>query len=596
MGITLVDVIRFLVVLGLVIVFHEFGHLVIAKLTGARVERFSIGFGKRLFGMTWRGTEYIVSALPIGGYVKIAGMEPDAELTGAPWEFLSLSAWKRISIVFAGPVMNLVLAVLIYYVLFIAAGESVVTTTTVGLVRDGGVGWEIGLHSGDRIGAVDGKPVSTWEDFLELLPARQIGDITLTVERGGQLLEKKLAPPPPLRSLEMMLTDEELEKRLDIEGLLVRTVQKDSPATEAGLVPGCVITTVNGQPLSSDRELAQKIAEQYSREQDNTFRPKPVRLTWKDLNNQDREADLVPTLFYPSPDADPYHPKARIGIVFTPEESLRDVFIPFHPRLDVAPKMEPIIGLAKEGGPGREAGLVAGCRVIDINGTPIDDWNTVLDIVLSSYVEEGDEARGIPLEVTWVTPNQEVRTASITPRVRKEVLPNRRGLKKGERVYVTQLELSRKTERIRYGVIGAMPKALEKTRDVCGMMFFFLYKVITLEYSSRNLGGPVAIAQLAAETGRWGLEKYFSFIALLSANLAILNLFPIPPLDGGHVALYVSQWLRKRPVTLKQMENFGKVGIMLIIPIMLYFFWNDLERVGVFRWMKDLLQSLWPQT
>lgn len=596
MNIGLVDIVRFLVVLGVVIIVHEWGHLIVAKLVGARVERFSIGFGRRLFGFTWRGTEYIVSPIPLGGYVKITGMEPDEELTGAPWEFLSLSAWRRISIVFAGPVMNFVLAAFIYYVVFIAVGEAVVTTTTVGVVRDGGWGWEMGLRSGDRIVSVDGKPVSTWDDLSELLGESLVGDVILSVERDGELLAKRAESLSPTEDIDTTLTEEEMERLLDSDGLLVGIVQKDKPAAAAGLVPGCIITAVNDRPLRSARELAVRISEQYIREEDGTFRSKPLKLTWKDLNNEYQEAEVLPTLFYPAPDAEPYHPKARIGIVFTPDETVRDIFIRFHPRLDVAPRLEPLVGLAKEGAPAREAGLVAGCRIIDIQGTPIDDWNTLVDIILSSYTVEGDEAHGIPLEVTWIAPDQEVRTASITPRVSKEVLPNRRGFRKGERVYVAQLGLSRATERVRYGVIGAVPKTLEKLGDLCGMMFFFLYKVITGEYTTRNLGGPVAIAQLAAESGRWGLEKYFGFIALLSANLGILNLFPIPPLDGGHVILYVSQSLRRRPVTLRQLENFGKIGIMLIIPIMLYFFWNDLERVGLFSWMRDLLQSLWPQT
>ncbi|MFH1743752.1 MAG: site-2 protease family protein [bacterium] len=592
---TIADIIRFLVVLGLVIVVHEWGHLIVAKLVGARVERFSIGFGRRLCGITWHGTEYIISALPLGGYVKIRGMEPDDELTGAPWEFLSLSAWRRIAVVFAGPAMNFVLAIAIYYVLFIAVGEPVINTTTIGLVQEGGVGWEIGLRTGDRIVEVNGEPVSTWDAFSKLTGESPLDEMTLTVDRAGERLNKILAPPPPIDTLETKLTEDEMKQRLDLDGLVVRTVQRDSPAAEAGLVPGSVITVVNGEPMHSARELAQRISEQYTQEADGAFKAKPVHLAWLDLDNQLQETDVHPTLFYPEPDAVPYRPRARIGVVFTPEETVRDVLIPFHARLDVAPRLEPNVGVAKEGGPAREAGIVPGSRITDINGKEIDDWNVLMDLVLSSYRVEGDEARGIPLEVTWITPDQEVKTETIVPKVRAETIPSRRGLTTGEKVYVSQLGLSRQTERIRYGVIGAAPKACEKLRNICGMMFYFIYKVVTGEYSSRNLGGPVAIAQLAAETGRWGLEKFFDFIALLSANLAILNLLIIPPLDGGHVILYVFQGLRKRPVTLKQMETFGKIGIMLIIPLMLYFFLNDLERVGLFRWMKDLFQTIWPQ-
>ncbi len=593
---TILDVIRFLIVLGLVIVVHEWGHLIVAKLVGARVDRFSIGFGRRLFGFHWHGTEYIVSALPLGGYVKIVGMEPDDELTGAPWEFLNLPAWKRMATVFAGPAMNFVLAIVIYYALFIAAGESVIKTTTVGMVRDGGVGWEIGLHTGDRITAVNGEPVSTWDEFTSAIQSSIIGGATISLKRDSQQLKAVLEAPPAVGAVESTLSDEELERRLDLDGLLVRSVQKDSPAAEAGLRPGCLITSVNGKPLPSARELARVISTQYRQNEQGEYIPEPLTLTWLDLEDEIQEAKLVPDLFFPADDAEPYHPKSRIGIVFTQEETLRDFYIPLHPRLDIAPLLDPIVGIVKEGGPAAQAGLQPGSRIIDVNGNPINDWNILVDTVLSSYKVVDDEPQGIPLTITWITPDQQVRTATITPKVTPQTIPNRRGLRTGERVYVAQLEMSRKTERIRYGVIGAAPKAFEKFSDLCGMMFYFIYNVVTGEYSSRNLGGPVAIAQLAAETGRWGFEKFFDFIALLSANLAILNLFPIPPLDGGHLILYFFQSLRKRPVTLRQIETFGKVGIMLIIPLMLYFLWNDLERVGLFNWMSNLVTAIWPQT
>ncbi len=592
---TILDIVRFLVVLGLVIIVHEWGHLVVAKLVGARVERFSIGFGRRLGGFYWHGTEYILSALPLGGYVKITGMDPDDELTGAPWEFLNLPAWKRMATVFAGPAMNFVLAIFIYYALFVAAGEPIIKTTTVGVVRDGGVGWEMGLHTGDEISAVDGETVLNWEEFTTALQTSVSESLTISLKRNGESLQKTLEAPPPVGAVESTLTDEELNRRMDLDGLLVRQVQKDSPAAEAGLVAGCVITAVNGEPLPSAKQLAKLISSQYSQGEEGNYQAKPLTLTWLDLEDQTQQAELVPDLHFPADDAKPYHPKSRIGIVFTQEQTVRDFYIPFHPRLDIAPLLEPIVGRVKEGGPAAKAGLEPGCRIIDVNGNPINDYNVLVDIVLSSYTLKDDEARGIPLEITWITPDQQVKSATITPKVAQQTIPNRRGLRTGERIYVAQLEITRQTERIRYGVIGAVPKAFEKFRDVCGMMFHFIYNVVTGVYSSRNLGGPVAIAQLAAETGRWGFEKFFDFIALLSANLAILNLFPIPPLDGGHLVLYVFQGARKRPVTLKQIETFSKIGIMLIIPLMLYFLWNDLDRVGLFNWMKNLVTTFWPQ-
>ncbi|MBZ0257087.1 site-2 protease family protein, partial [bacterium] len=145
----------FLVVLGLAVIIHEWGHFIVAKLCGAKVERFAVGFGKSLFTYQWGETEYAICALPLGGYVKITGMDPEDELTGAEWEYLQLSPWKRMAIVVAGPMMNFVLAFGLYVFIMGWFGEAYTATTTVGHVPKGSWGWELGLRDGDKILAVN---------------------------------------------------------------------------------------------------------------------------------------------------------------------------------------------------------------------------------------------------------------------------------------------------------------------------------------------------------------------------------------------------------------------------------------------------------
>jgi len=187
-----VSLVYFLIVLSVLVLVHEFGHFIAAKRIGVRVEKFSFGFGPKLFSVHRGDTEYLISAIPLGGYIKMAGDEPGESLTGKSFEFLSRSIWDRFQVIFAGPLLNYVLAFLIFSVIFMFGSPTL--TTEVGSLLKDYPAEKSGLVVGDKIIKADGKGVKYWEDMTEIIHKHLEGPIRLTVEKNGKISEIDIQP------------------------------------------------------------------------------------------------------------------------------------------------------------------------------------------------------------------------------------------------------------------------------------------------------------------------------------------------------------------------------------------------------------------
>ncbi len=190
--VALLSLVTFLIVLSILVLVHEFGHFITAKRLGVKVEKFSWGFGPKLFSVKKGDTEYIISAIPLGGYVKMAGDEPGEKISGQKSEFLSRSVSERFQIIFAGPLLNYILAFIIFSVIFMFGSPTV--TTEIGALMKGYPAEEYGLIAGDKILAIDGKPVKYWEEMTELIRRHEGPMIKVSIKRGGSDLEKEIRP------------------------------------------------------------------------------------------------------------------------------------------------------------------------------------------------------------------------------------------------------------------------------------------------------------------------------------------------------------------------------------------------------------------
>jgi regulator of sigma E protease len=451
-------IVSFVVVVGVLILIHEWGHFVVARLAGVGVERFSIGFGPVLLRWRRKDTEYCLSAIPMGGYVKMMGEENPLEGGGTgAWDpakaFALKPLWARFLIVFAGPAMNLVLAAVIFTGMLMILGRPVLPAA-VGKVAPGSPAAQAGIQTADRITALGGRPVANWEDLGRAVNAAEGREVQVAVERDGRSLTVSLAPRRT--SVSDLFGDKKEAWDIGIGPLLtprVNTVTPGSPAERAGIKPGDIVVAIAGQPEYTPEDLTQAIQKR---------------------------------------------PGERFTI--TVEREGR--------RLDLTVTADRV----KEHGPGG--------REIEIGRVGIGiDTKTA---------------------VTYVRSNP----------------------------------------------IVAAGQGLAQTWNITALTATGLWKLVTRQIDSSNIGGPIQIATEAGRQARQGAASLAFFTAVISVNLAVLNLLPVPMLDGGHLFFFLIEAVLGRPLSLKKREIAQQLGFVLLMLLMVYALYNDLTRLDAFKFFR----------
>jgi regulator of sigma E protease len=437
------SILAFVFVLGVLIFVHELGHFLMARRIGVRVLAFSLGFGPKLIGFRRGDTEYRISAVPLGGYVKMAGENPDDARSGAADEFLSKTKWQRFQVLVMGPVMNLVLAIVVMAVVLYQGAPVpafLQQAPVIGSLTDQSPLKAAGLQPGDRFITVDGDPVTTWEELLDAVVAKSKRRVSVRVDRAGKMIDITFAPDG-IGKYDMV--------NLDSLGMLpimhpqVSSVQPNSPAHEAGLRPGDVVLAVAGEP-----------------------------------------------------------------------------------------------GITRE-------------RLVE--------------------VIKANEGKPIILQIKR---NDVVQDVSITPR------------QIGDLVMIgTQLN-GAEQRTIEPGPYQALKMSLDQNWTWTKMIVQTLGGLFTRNTSVKQLMGPVAIADLSGMAAEQGWLTLFSLMAMISLNLGLLNLMPIPVLDGGHIAILALEGVSRRDFSMKVKEKMLLAGFVVLLMLMVTVIYNDLMRI---QWIEKLV-------
>ncbi len=439
-------VVSFLVALCILIFVHEFGHFIVARALGVGVTKFSFGFGPRLAGVKRGETEYLVSAIPLGGYVKLVG-ESESEET-AP-EQAGRSFWRKpvpvkMAVVFAGPLGNLVFAVLVFWAVFLYGIQTITARID---VAPGSPAAAAGLASGDVVTRVGSAPVANWEDLDQQV--------------------RRATPGVPV----------------------VVTVRRGTAEVAATVVP---------KPVEARNEFGQPVHE---------------------------------------------------------------------PGIGVVPLVLPRISEVFPGLPAARAGLRKGDLVRRVGPEPVATWEELATRIRKARPGE-------PLVLTVLRGDKEV-AVTVVPEAQETKGPG------GETVRETRIGIAQAPETViqRISPGRAFLRAVDKTWYLVSLTAEVVVKLVTRVVPAKSLGGPILIAQLAGAQARQGLYDFLMFLGLLSVNLGILNLLPIPILDGGHIVFFAIEGLIRRPLSVPARAMAQQVGLALILMLVALVFYNDIARL-----------------
>ncbi len=434
------SLLAFVFVLGVLIFVHELGHFVMARRIGVRVLTFSLGFGPKLLAVKRGETEYCVSAIPLGGYVKMAGENPEEARTGAADEFLSKSKWQRFQVLIMGPVMNLLLAVVVMAVVLYQGAQVPAFEdhpVVIGSFAPTSPAAAAGLQVGDRLLMIDDVPVPTWEDFSMAILPKAKREVSVIVDRSGQRVTKQVVP---------------------------ESVGK-----------------------------------------------------WE---------------------------MGDIGIY---------------------PVMRPEVSVLNPGEPAEQSGLKPGDVVLAVGNERGVSRDRIIELIKAH--------EGTPL-VFEVEREGQIQHITVTPRKTEDIV------RIGAQISPFELRT------VNPGFFEAIGMSFERNWEWAKLIVKTLIGLFTRDTSVKQLMGPVAIADLSGSAAEQGWLQLFSLMAMISLNLGLLNLMPIPVLDGGHIAILALEGLSRRDFSVKVKEKMLLAGFVLLLMLMVTVIYNDLARV---QWIGKLM-------
>jgi regulator of sigma E protease len=558
----------FVMMLGVLITVHEFGHFLAAKLCGVRVLKFSIGFGPPIgvgrFRLAWQrsGTDYVIAWFPLGGFVRMLG-DTTEEMIGDRTEEPDWSKdpalasqtlgakplWQKLFIIGAGPAMNLLLPVLVLWGTLVAGVDR--PTAVVGTLERGSPAAAAGILPGDRIVTVDGREVRWWDEVEEAVRARPAGRVELGLERAradGAPQRVSVALDVASRAGLDIFQD-----TMDVGWLGLQHTRQQavlgvpdgaSPAARAGLRSGDRVLAVAGREVADWNEFAAAY-------------------------RAGAGSGSVPLRV----ERGPADAKETVEVVVPAVGDLE--------KLGAIPAVV-LVAAATPGMPAAEAGVAPGDLIVAVDGEPIGSFVTFQETVFAS------KGRTLTIQVAK---DGKTRTVRVAPRRTETDLGGTEqelfliGIQGENAILVGDVALDRELN-----PLIAIPRATMITWDRTALFLRGLKKLVLGEISSKNLGGPIEIARQSHLALQRGFQDFLRLLVLISINLGILNLLPIPILDGGQALVFTVEAVKRGPLSQRTREIVQQVGLVFLVAIMGFAFWNDLSRhwASFLEWLRNL--------
>jgi regulator of sigma E protease len=553
-------VVPLIIMLGVLIFVHELGHFLVAKYFKVRVEVFSLGFGKKLVSFRRGDTEYCISAVPLGGYVKMFGDDPSAEISEADRaaSFLHKPVGQRIAVVLAGPLMNLFFAFVLYTAISMIGEKAIFPG--LGDIEPTSAAATAGFKSGDTLLSVNepngvSHKFSTWNEVDKVIQTNPDSKLDFNVQRANGNVETvsvvpKLVPNPNVLALKKEVGG--------VEGLSfisrASTIAVGSlagAAGRAGLRTGDTITKINSTQLHRWRELL--IAAGTFADQSEITVTVQRGLLESFLNEGHEPKTLEFKLKVPA------SAKGKTGLEALKAMGFDD------PELYLAS--------VEKSSPAMKAGLLPGDLLTSIDGTPVTKFEEVMTKIRTFKGETS-------MHFTVIR-NEKPVEIDVIPNVKKRMNGNGQEESRFE-VGIRPMIIDDNVQTVDLttrNILEAMERGVVRSGETSAMVVMGLVRLIQGEVSSKNVGGFLSIGQMAKSSWGRGAADFLFSMAMISINLFILNLLPVPVLDGGHLIFYSIEAVRGAPLSMQKMEFAQRIGAALLVGLMVFALFNDVSRI-----------------
>jgi regulator of sigma E protease len=545
----MLSVIGFVLVLIPLVVVHELGHFLFAKLFNVRADAFSIGFGPVLFQKKMGETDFRVSAIPLGGYVKLLGEDPTSPLSEEEKKraLHNQAPWKRFFIFFGGPFFNFIWAVIVFMIMM-AVGEPQVATT-IGRVLPNTAAEQAGFKSGDTIKAVLGTPVTKFEEVMTILSDQPNREVSVQVDRAGKSVD-----------LKVMTTAEEgfsiygeAKEVGSIDGIVANArmtkigiSNPKSLAAVAGMKTGDEIISINSIPVQTFEELEAKYSEIAVAEMKSK---KPTEVKFEVRSDAQTKTVVINAKVSGNIEKDFGFYSSELFV----EQAMKDT-------------------------PAEKAGFKKGDRIVSVNQVPVFSF-----FGLRQAIQKAGETEG---KVTVAAERDgQLISVEVVPQVSSErdpVMKKRIQYTVGLMPVASLMEAKMIVERI-YNPFKLLYRGTERMIEMSARNLISIGKMFLGQVSVKSLGGPILIGKLAGDSISRGLIDFLRMMAILSIGLGILNILPIPVLDGGHIVLLGVEVLKGKPLNPAHVEKAQQFGLVVILLIMVIVMKNDISRLPIFN-------------
>ncbi len=555
-----------IILIGILIFAHELGHFLFAKLFKVTVLTFSLGFGGPIrignlkLSVQWGDTEYRIAWFPIGGLVRMLGDETTEQVPEADRgrSFLAQPLYKRFLIILAGPLFSVLLALPIFFVQSVSQGLA--PSPMIGMVVPGSPAAAAGIRPDDFVVSISGKRVETWEDVEDGINSSHGMPVALEVMRGAETVRTQLAPVEELDETGLNLLGERWDVgiRHERQGIVLGVVTPDSPAAQAHLSLGDRVVSIAGTSVKDWSDIAAILLQK-------GLQPIPLQVV---------HDDPIPvgavTLHIPVVVETTVHPlpaeAAPAGVWRTPEAYT-----------GIEPSDLYIDGVI-EGSPAATHGIQRGDKIMAVFGAPIQSWEQFSRAVATHPKEE------IPIQIRHNGQLRDIQftPSPINPSNGSQLTPTRLGFGVEHEANLLPGQSIPRPHRLMYGLRQSMiMTGTAVYMNVMGFVRLFQGRVAP----SEAIGGPIMIISIAGESAKKGIGNFLNLMAFISVLLGLLNLLPIPILDGGQIAFIVAEAVMRRPLSQKTRMVASYIGLVLLITLMAFAFAFDINRFlpGIFK-------------